>query len=711
MTVAMLAPAAATGATASRARARSRANPIPRGAAGLRQRHAVVAARVRARPARRVGARRGAVAVRAGSLPEAAQAISDIAAGVGLPCTVRARASPESSRASPLPPFPSSVERMTSRSLSIARSIPSRDSPRADAFDLPVVTHHLPFVWSRHRRQIQNCGDQIYRSTLDYELRGEVAPLFTPVGLGILAFVGTYLTITPGVAGGFLDYYILRPLLGQKRYSIDDFVLGAKLGEGGFGVVYKATGVSDGQSYVLKRCKDYGEAEIWTNSRLQRACPGAIASYCGAFYGPKESSGKNRPSEGSIWKRARDAAIGSNGADEEDDPLWIVWKFEGSETLFQLMNDKEFPYNVEPFLFKKTGGVAIEGEPRGVKRKAKIISTIFGQILENLSAAHATGIILRDVKPENMIFDPQAGRFKLIDLGAAADLRFGFNYQPKEFILDPRFSGPEEYIMSTQTPEAPATPVALALSPALWQLNVPDRFDSYSAGVTLLQMCLPTLRSDNNLIAFRRTLEENGESLTDWRNKLPKRVTSGNGPDAEGFAVLDAEDRAGWELCKSLMCKTREKRSSATGARLSRFVQGRNPVVRLLDAVFGSAPEEDDAEKGGLWAWLVFRVARSGTNREGGFTEAQLSNFQEEGEIEKTEDASKYLGYVASETLAKYGVERTVRTVAPESQAKRDKKRAAESAGEEEEDEAGAGPGFNPFRVINDNLQKLTNRD
>ena len=36
--------------------------------------------------------------------------------------------------------------------------------------------------------------------------------------------------------------------------------------------------------------------------------------------------------------------------------------------------------------------------------------------------------------------------------------------------------------MSTQTPEAPPTPVALALSPILWQLNAPDRFDSYSAG-------------------------------------------------------------------------------------------------------------------------------------------------------------------------------------------------------------------------------------
>ena len=134
-------------------------------------------------------------------------------------------------------------------------------------------------------------------------------------------------------------------------------------------------------------------------------------------------------------------------------------------------------------------------------------------------------------------------------------------------------------------------------------------------------------------------------------------------------------------------------------------------MVAVLDRTFGQVPDEEDASGDNLWAWLNFRVARSGTNREGGFTEAQLSAFVEEGEVEKSEDASKYLGYVASETLAKYGVERTVRTVAPESQAKRDKKRAAESAGEEEEDEAGAGPGFNPFRVINDNLQKLTNRD
>jgi hypothetical protein len=66
------------------------------------------------------------------------------------------------------------------------------------------------------------------------------------------------------------------------------------------------------------------------------------------------------------------------------------------------------------------------------------------------------------------------------------------------------------------------------------------------------QLVTATLRPDNNLIAFRRTLEENGESLVKWRQNLPSRVTS-KGEDAEGFEVLDANDRAGWELCKSLV--------------------------------------------------------------------------------------------------------------------------------------------------------------
>jgi hypothetical protein len=46
--------------------------------------------------------------------------------------------------------------------------------------------------------------------------------------------------------------------------------------------------------------------------------------------------------------------------------------------------------------------------------------------------------------------------------------------------------------------------VAALLSPVLWQLNAPDRFDMYSVGVMLLQMAFPTLRNDNTLVAFNK---------------------------------------------------------------------------------------------------------------------------------------------------------------------------------------------------------------
>jgi hypothetical protein len=51
---------------------------------------------------------------------------------------------------------------------------------------------------------------------------------------------------------------------------------------------------------------------------------------------------------------------------------------------------------------------------------------------------------------------------------------------------------------------APPKPLAALLSPVLWNLFNPDRFDMYSVGVTLLQMACPNLRSDAALGAFRK---------------------------------------------------------------------------------------------------------------------------------------------------------------------------------------------------------------
>ena len=62
------------------------------------------------------------------------------------------------------------------------------------------------------------------------------------------------------------------------------------------------------------------------------------------------------------------------------------------------------------------------------------------QLLEALQACHSTGIVHRDVKPQNCIVSEAARRIKLIDLGAAADLRIGINYVPNEYLLDPRWA-------------------------------------------------------------------------------------------------------------------------------------------------------------------------------------------------------------------------------------------------------------------------------
>lgn len=64
----------------------------------------------------------------------------------------------------------------------------------------------------------------------------------------ILVFIGlgwVYLTARPGVLMGAIDTYVLAPLqlvvdglLGRRNLKMNDFLVGERLGEGSFGVVY-----------------------------------------------------------------------------------------------------------------------------------------------------------------------------------------------------------------------------------------------------------------------------------------------------------------------------------------------------------------------------------------------------------------------------------------------------------------------------------------
>ncbi|CAI0458971.1 unnamed protein product [Linum tenue] len=419
---------------------------------------------------------------------------------------------------------------------------------------------------------VMECGDIIYRSTLP---KSNALTITVP-GVALALSVVSYLWATPGVAPGFYDMFVLAFIerLFRPSYKKDEIVLGKKLGEGAFG---------RGGDLVLKKATEYGAVEIWMNER---------------------SSSK----KGSEY--------------------WLLWRFEGEATLYDLMKSKEFPYNVETLILGK-----VQDLPKGIERESRIIQTVMRQLLFALDGLHSTGIVHRDIKPQNIIFSEGSRTFKIIDLGAAADLRVGINYIPNEFLLDPRYAAPEQYIMSTQTPSAPSAPVATALSPVLWQLNLPDRFDIYSTGLMFLQMAFPGLRTDSNLIQFNRQLKRCDYDLVAWRKSAEPRAS----PELrKGFELLDLDGGIGWELLTSMVRYKARQRISAKGALAHPYFNKEEllalSVMQNLRLRLIRVTQQDYSEAAN---WIIQLMAKSGTEKDGGFTEAQLQELRERQEPRK----------------------------------------------------------------------------
>ncbi|TVU19869.1 hypothetical protein EJB05_36044, partial [Eragrostis curvula] len=409
---------------------------------------------------------------------------------------------------------------------------------------------------------------------------------------GFLALTWAYLTARPGVLIGAVDAYLLAPLqkaldsaLGRRSLKMSDFVLGERIGEGSFGVVFYGavvprngavveeragrarTSLQNDDRYkekvILKKikvgtkgAKECGDYEEWFNYRMARAAPESCAQFLGSFVADKTKS--------EFVKGGK----------------WLVWKFEGDRTLANYLSDRGFPSNLEPLMFGRT--------LRGLgtlERGALVVKQVMRQLVTSLKRIHSTGIVHRDIKPSNLVVT-RRGQVKLIDFGAATDLRIGKNYVPDRALLDPDYCPPELYVLPEETPQPPPEPIAAILSPILWQarcsssssfLNHPDLFDMYSAGIVLMQMAVPSLRTQSGLKNFNAELRAAGYDLNVWRETTRRR------PDLQ---ILDLDSGRGWDLATKLISQRaddgRGRLSAAAALRHPYFLLGGDQAAAVL---------------------------------------------------------------------------------------------------------------------------------
>ena len=132
------------------------------------------------------------------------------------------------------------------------------------------------------------------------------------------------------------------------------------------------------------------------------------------------------------------------------------------------------------------------------------VLAIAGQLADSLAVAHAQGVVHRDIKPQNLLLDPD-GILKVMDFGVACLAERSSNLtQAGAIIGTPAYMSPEQLIGEA----------------------VDERSDLYSVGVVLYE-CLsgrPPLDGSSPITLIAKVLREEPPPLADLADGVPEAV-------------------------------------------------------------------------------------------------------------------------------------------------------------------------------------------
>jgi|GEM_PF-4697203 len=133
--------------------------------------------------------------------------------------------------------------------------------------------------------------------------------------------------------------------------------------------------------------------------------------------------------------------------------------------------------------------------------ETKEVLRIGAQIAHGLAAAHAQGLIHRDVKPENILLENGVERVKITDFGLAR---------------------PEDDTSITRAGEIAGTPQFMSPEQARGEM-LDSRSDLFSMGCVLYAMCTggSPFRGDNPLSVLRRVVEDTCEPIRGINPDIP----------------------------------------------------------------------------------------------------------------------------------------------------------------------------------------------